>query len=168
MEKKCSKCNLVKSVDNFFKKNFIPKNGMPRPEGYYTAACKQCRAKISADKWKDASFREKKIKQMRQRYNTNKKYILERQKEKRIERVKYIVSYLKDHPCVDCGETDHLVLQFDHTDKSKKIYNISSMIGKAMKIETINNEINKCIVRCANCHQRRTAEQFNWLKLNCD
>ncbi|NDD53185.1 hypothetical protein EBZ39_04775 [bacterium] len=72
----------------------------------------------------------------------------------------FIRSYLKMHPCVDCGEADIVVLDFDHIRGQKKD-KISSM-RKNCCITTIKQEIAKCVVRCANCHRRRTAKQFGW------
>jgi hypothetical protein len=72
--------------------------------------------------------------------------------------------YLIDHPCVDCGEADPIVLEFDHRDASLKRESISRMVGNRTWA-TVEREIAQCDVRCANCHRRRTAQQFGWAKL---
>lgn len=71
-----------------------------------------------------------------------------------------ILEYLKTHPCVDCGETDIIVLQFDHI-RGEKRFQISSAVY-TKKWHLIEDEIKKCEVRCANCHKRRTTKQLNW------
>jgi len=76
---------------------------------------------------------------------------------------KAILDYLKDHPCVDCGESDPVVLEFDHRDPTQKVAAISKLRGNRCDLDTIiKKEIEKCDVRCANCHRRKTAKQFNW------
>jgi len=62
------------------------------------------------------------------------------------------------HPCVDCGECDPIVLQFDHT-RGKK-FNIGDAGRKGLSLPVVLREISKCEVRCANCHQRKTARDF--------
>src|SRR5438105_13512244 len=76
-----------------------------------------------------------------------------------------VLAYLRTHPCVDCGETDPVVLQFDHLDRTKKIRNVGDLLRIRVPWSRILAEIEKCSVRCANDHQRRTAEQFGWYKL---
>jgi hypothetical protein len=66
--------------------------------------------------------------------------------------------YLSSHPCVDCGNTDIRVLEFDHV-RGKKLGNISRMIGDGFSWKTIEAEIAKCEVRCANCHRIKTYER---------
>jgi hypothetical protein len=76
----------------------------------------------------------------------------------------FIVDYLQAHPCA-CGESDPVVLDFDHNDGVEKVSAISDMMRNHVRLEKIQTEIEKCVVRCANCHRRRTAEQFNWWQL---
>lgn len=69
--------------------------------------------------------------------------------------------YLRAHPCVDCGEADLAVLEFDHLDPDAKTMAIGAMIGRR-SWKKIVAEIEKCVVRCANCHRKRTAAQRAW------
>ena len=73
-----------------------------------------------------------------------------------LERARYIIGYFLTHPCVDCGETDPLVLEFDHL--HSKLFNISQAL-RDRNWQSILDEIAKCEVVCANCHRRRTARQ---------
>lgn len=73
----------------------------------------------------------------------------------------YKYEYLKTHPCVDCGETDPIVLEFDHRDPKEKSFTIGQAKDNLNKVIA---EIAKCDVRCANCHARKTAQQFNYKK----
>ena len=72
--------------------------------------------------------------------------------------------YLRTHSCVDCGEADPLVLEFDHRDSEGKLETIAFLRARGSRDELLA-EIEKCDVRCSNCHQRRTAKQFGWTKL---
>ena len=76
-----------------------------------------------------------------------------------------IREYLRGHPCVDCGETDIVVLDFDHRDPATKTENIGHLAMRKPWPRVLG-EIEKCDVRCANCHRQRTARQFGWRKLS--
>lgn len=85
-------------------------------------------------------------------------------KNKRNINKKFILDYLKNNSCVACGESDVVVLEFDHI--KDKTYNISHMVGSCKKIQDIILEIQKCQVLCSNCHRRKTAKEFNWYKFS--
>lgn len=54
--------------------------------------------------------------------------------------------------CVDCGYNEHAVaLQFDHIEDNKKA-SVSNLIRSDYAWKTILKEIQKCEVRCSNCH----------------
>ena len=73
---------------------------------------------------------------------------------RRLERTVYLIEYFKSHPCIDCGEPDPVVLEFDHlTDKE---FDIGRSLDRRPWAEVLK-EIAKCEVVCANCHTRRTA-----------
>lgn len=71
--------------------------------------------------------------------------------------------YLATHPCIDCGETDLAVLDFDHRDRSTKTAAIAVLIRRG-KVAPLLAEIAKCDVRCANDHRRKTAREFGYAR----
>jgi DNA-directed RNA polymerase specialized sigma24 family protein len=57
---------------------------------------------------------------------------------------------------VDCGEKDPRVLQFDHVKGEKKAAITELAYCTKVSIEALTVEMSKCVVRCANCHLKRT------------
>lgn len=104
--------------------------------------------------------------EVRNHYNNNKQYYLEKAQKRNNENrdivKKYIWEYLLAHPCVDCGEKDPVVLDFDH--QNNKISSISDIIKNRNSLKMLQKEIKKCVVRCANCHRKKTARDFGWYK----
>ncbi len=67
-----------------------------------------------------------------------------------------LLEYFATHPCADCGESDPVVLEFDHLrDKSFEI--ATALVDRSW--DRILEEIAKCEVVCANCHRRRTVRR---------
>jgi hypothetical protein len=62
---------------------------------------------------------------------------------------------------VDCGETDPLVLDFDHVDRTTKSREVSWFIRRR-DLVGLAAEIAKCEVRCANDHRRKTARDLGY------
>ena len=71
----------------------------------------------------------------------------------------FVENYLLEHPCVDCGIKDTRVLEFDHV-RGKKDGNISHAVNQIWSLEKLIKEIDKCEVRCANCHRIVTKERY--------
>ena len=137
MVKRCNKCNIEKDTNLFAKRG----NG-------YQSWCKEC-----------FSVHNKNFRNNNPEYN-KRKSDLRKIRAKKIQQ--YVVDYLKLHPCIDCGESDIVVLDFDHTDN--KEFNISDGVRGVYSLKRIQLEIDKCEIRCANCHRRKTAKNYNWYK----
>lgn len=84
----------------------------------------------------------------------------ENKRQRRAEAAAKVYEYLRTHPCVDCGEADIVVLDFDHL--SDKAAEINDLIHRGVAWSMILAEIQKCEVVCANDHRRRTARTFGW------
>lgn len=140
--KRCHDCGLVKPIDAFAFNNIA--------KGTRQGRCRACHAKYR-----------------RQHYLRNRDTYI-RQEVARIRRYRdenriLIREYLRAHPCVDCGEADIVVLDFDHRDPSAKSHNVI-VLATHKGWHRVLLEIAKCDVRCANCHRKRTALQFGWRK----
>ena len=70
--------------------------------------------------------------------------------------------YLSRNPCVDCGESDPRVLEFDHV-KGKNADG-SRLIADGVPLDRLRREIGLTDMRCANCHRKKTASERGWFR----
>lgn len=137
--KRCTKCKARKNTNSFgWKKLGVRKQ----------SHCRQCMAKAS-----------------RKHYKKNHSYYIKRNKKNQSKyaarSLEFVRSYLLSHFCVDCKNNDIRVLEFDHL-RDKK-YNINSLMHNGVSLVTLQREIDKCDVVCANCHRIRTyARMKSW------
>ena len=139
--KQCSKCGLVLPLSDFQIRSV--------EKGTYRNVCRDCRRKYNAAYYQKHSEKYKACRRVNQpRYRQQRRELL--------------VEYLSNNPCVDCGERDPVVLELDHVN-GEKYKNVGDMMsGHGWK--RILREISKCVVRCANCHRRKTARDFKWFR----
>lgn len=72
------------------------------------------------------------------------------------EKHRYVYQILQDSACIDCKDTDIRVLELDHV-KDSKVIPVSKMLTKPRwSVLDLKREIDKCEVRCANCHRQKT------------
>ncbi len=138
----CSSCKEELPLDKFSVKN-------KSPDGLQYS-CKQCCKKAN-----DLFYQENKSVR-REKLSSRKKEIQDITRE--------MVYSILSAGCVDSPEKDIVVLDFDHITGVKK-HNISYMVGCGYYPDAIKEELKKCVVRCANCHRRKTAKDFNWRRL---
>ena len=136
--KKCNRCNTEKPLTEFNKKR---KSGV---QPY----CRPCQGEYQ-----------------RANYEAVRPSTLENIYENRDRRKKtiraFLAEYYMTHPCVDCGEDDITVLDFDHL--LEKNFGMNKAISDVMPIERIKAELEHGEVRCSNCHRKITAERTrNW------
>lgn len=82
-----------------------------------------------------------------------------KRKKEIIARVTKFVYELKERtPCADCGiNYPAYIMDFDHLEDKK--YQISNMIQSGYDMPTVQKEIDKCDIVCANCHRERTHQR---------
>lgn len=131
--KRCCTCKQTKPLTDF--------NRMTRAKDGRQPSCRGCNAAYHYTNW-----------------DRHMAQIRARAKRRKAAGRTFILEYLRAHPCVDCGEEDIVVLEFDHL--RDKRANVSSLMNTS-EIWRIKDEITKCEVVCANCHRRRTARRAN-------
>lgn len=80
--------------------------------------------------------------------------------ERRARALDLVGRHLITHPCVDCGETDIRVLDFDHREGSDKGAEVMRLAQGGHGRARVAAEIAKCDVRCRNCHAIVTYERM--------
>lgn len=138
----CQHCKQLKPIEEF---NFKVKSANIR-QSY----CRECTKKM-----------------LRDHYEAHTAYYLKKAHMRnyriRNEIRQYIWNYLSKHACVDCRESNPVVLEFDHIKEKRD--NISNLV-KYATLNRVIQEIAKCEVRCANCHRIVTAKRQGWNKTN--
>ncbi len=140
---RCSACQSVKAATDF--------SYADERRGVLNAYCRTCQAEYRHAHYlaNKTVYVRRAIAQMKARRAANRRGVL---------------LYLSTHPCVDCGMDNPVVLEFDHRDPKLKIAAVSRLIVNKPWTRVLA-EIQKCDVRCINCHRRRTAQQFSWGKV---
>lgn len=87
-----------------------------------------------------------------------------RRAQQRLVAIEAVSEYLLAHPCLDCGEPDVRVLDFDHRVGADKRAEVMHLVHNGYSVERVMGEIAKCDVRCRNCHAKVTYERMgeNW------
>lgn len=67
----------------------------------------------------------------------------------------WFTEYKKSLICEDCQEDRTDTLDFHHLIIENKIYGIANMVCRSFSEKRIREEIKKCVILCANCHQKR-------------
>lgn len=134
----CYKCQLIKSE---FRKKIKNKDGLDN-------FCKDCR------KEDDKRSYNKNI-------ISNRISSLILKNKARNRNRQFICDYLVNKSCIDCGEKDPIVLEFDHIEN--KFDNLSNLILNC-SLERLVKEIKKCEIRCANCHRRKSSLNLGYYK----
>jgi hypothetical protein len=138
--RRCGRCGELKRTDEFAWRR--------RRKGQRDNMCGPCRSAYG-----------------REHYLANRQKYIDaeaRRKRARAEtRTRYLIGYFGRHPCADCGETDPLVLEFDHI--RDKRFEVTNQFA-SRNWQEILDEIAKCEVVCANCHRRRTARRAGYLR----
>jgi hypothetical protein len=69
--------------------------------------------------------------------------------------LRFLLDHLRQNPCVGCGETDVIVLEFDHVGP-KRGKGVVSLAFYEHSLTLLQEEIDHCEIRCINCHRRDT------------
>lgn len=136
--KHCNKCNTTKPLTSFH-----------RRKNSHQPWCIPCRKTHDHGTFKSKPQRRQSLKESTAKYREAAETL--------------VANHLKANPCVKCGESHILTLQFDHL-RDKKL-EISTAVQRGWSLSSIKEEMNKCQVLCANCHSIKTANDNNSWKL---
>ena len=155
----CTICGEIKPEEEFPKLTFTSKRNPNKI--YRRKECKSCR-KVKYHQFMDDNH-ERLMERRRELYQINIEHIQKWRDENRDylnemakinhHKRKNILIEMLGGKCVDCGTTKNL--QFDHIDPSKKSFNISCVLS-----ERTLKELEKCELRCGNCHLEKTKNDW--------
>lgn len=118
-----------------------------------TKICTKCGRELSIDQY---YWRDKKAGKRRSECkDCHNKYVKQKYQERK-ENIDDLKSSLK---CAKCGDSRFYVLDFHHKDPKEKDNTIARLTANQASEERLNQELQKCICLCANCHR-----EFHYLE----
>jgi hypothetical protein len=139
--KQCCRCKLTKDTSEFHR-------SVARSDGLQ-AYCRACKKLID---------KEHNDRNPRRNYGHRRAYALRNRK--------WLCEYIKMKQCEweGCTVNDPDMLVFDHLNPQEKLDHISTLAGSSCGLKTLQAEVAKCRVLCANHHQKHTIQQFGYKK----
>lgn len=129
MEKICTKCECSKDIEQFPFRN--------KSKGIRHYICTEC--------WKEIR---------KESYQRNKETTIKRNQRNKKRNKDWFKDYKLSLKCIKCGEDHPACLDFHHEDPNTKEIEVSSLVSDTVSLKKIMDEIDKCIVLCANCHRK--------------
>jgi hypothetical protein len=169
--KVCSRCRKTKPTTSFNRKRSTGTSGKYQPY------CRPCQSEYQKQHYKKRTRQ-----QLQQMYKNRRR--------RKQEIYEFLTDYFEKNTCVDCAkkkvrikkllrgkvptstieriikimDSDIRTLTFDHLHtRGKKEHTIADMIRDIQPLHRIEKEIQKCVVRCHNCHDIITVKRArNW------
>ena len=112
-----------------------------------TKICTKCKKELPIENfyWRDS----KKGLRRSQCKDCHNSYVKKVYLEKRIT----LEELKSNYSCAKCGDSRGYVLDFHHINEKEKQNNVSRLLSSNAGLNKIQQEINKCIILCANCHR---------------
>lgn len=134
--KNCGRCKELKDLKSFSKDN--------RTNDGLCWMCKLCKSST--------------MKELRERSEEFRNKANQRAKELNLKLQKLVFEFLLEHPCIDCGLKDPRCLEFDHVFAEKEgLVSKAKAAGATLKMKA---EMEKCEVRCGNCHRKKSGIDY--------
>ena len=139
--KQCCRCKITKDTSEFHR-------SAPRKDGLQSY-CRACKKVID---------KEHNVRNPRRNYGRTREYALRNRK--------WLQDFLKSKQCEweGCTVNDPDMLVFDHINPAEKREHVSIMAHSSFGLKSIQEEVAKCRVLCANHHQKHTIQQFGYKK----
>lgn len=141
VSKRCRRCRLLKDTSEFHRS--------ASRKGGRQSYCRACKKEIDKE---------------HNRRNPRRNY--SRTREYRLRNLRWLDEYLRTRKCEweGCAVSDPDMLVFDHLNPQEKREHVTTMAHSSWGLKSIQEEVAKCRVLCANHHQKHTIQQFGYKK----
>jgi hypothetical protein len=104
----------------------------------------------SDEEWEELTSQQRFYRKNKDRFRRNERQLIRKRK-------KWFQEYKRKYcSCERCEEEHPASLDFHYTEE--KQWNISVMVHRGHSVENIKEEMEKCVVLCANCHRKEHFE----------